>query len=209
MAFALVLLLLLVNPLEFLQAQEIKEVIEKINNFYQEVQSLRGNFLQETHFKNGQRELRSGKLWIKKPGLFRWEYLTPEKFVIISDSRNLYVYYPEENQAYVYPGGKALSSQLALGFMSGRGDIRRDLRLESFRVLENNFWELTFLPAYQDSQIEKIALKINLDNGEVKEIVLFYYSGERVRLALQNLEYNLNLSNKLFEFQPPKRTKIN
>jgi len=209
MAYVLVLLLLLVSPLKGLQAQGIEEVLQRVQNFYAGVQSLRGEFLQETLFPHGQRETRSGKLWMKKPGLFRWEYYSPEKFIIISDSRNLYVYYPEENQAYVYPSGKALSSQLALGFMSGRGDIRKDLRLESFKAHENDFWELNFLPAYQDAQIEKIVMKINLQSGEVREIVLHYFSGERVKILFKNLEYNINITNKLFEFQPPKRTRVN
>lgn len=209
MVFVLVLLLFLVSPLNGLKAQGVDEVIQRVQNFYAEVQTLRGEFIQETFFPHGQKEIRSGKLWIKKPGLFRWEYYTPEKFIIISDSRNLYVYYPEENQAYVYPSGKALSSQLALGFMSGRGDLRKDLKLESFKVHENNLWELNFLPAYQDSQIEKIAMKINLQSGEVREIILHYFSGERVKILFKNLEYNTNIANKLFEFQPPKRTKVN
>ncbi|MFN4132394.1 MAG: LolA family protein [Caldimicrobium sp.] len=211
MVYALALLLLLVNPFPNREsfAQSIEEIISKIQSFYHETTSLRGSFVQETYFSNGRKEERQGKFWMKKPGLFRWEYYTPEKFVIISDGRNIYVYYPEENQAFVYPSGRAISSQLALGFMSGRGDITKDLKLESFRALPNNYWELTFSPAYKDEQLEKVILKTLFPKGEVKEVFLFYFGGEKVKISFNHLEYNLELPMKIFQFNPPKNAKIN
>ncbi len=209
MVFVLALLLVLASPFKGLKAQSVEEVLEKIQHFYSQTQTLRGSFSQETIFPNGNKENRSGKIWMKKPGLFRWEYNTPEKFIIISDSRNIYVYYPEENQAFVYPSGKALSSQLALGFMSGRGNLRKDLKLESFKVLDEGLWQLNFLPAYQDSQVEKISLRVNLANGEVQELLLHYFSGERVRITFKSLEYNLDIPDRVFKFTPPKNVKIN
>jgi outer membrane lipoprotein carrier protein len=209
MVFVLALLLVLASPFKELKAQSVEEVLEKIQHFYSQTQTLRGSFSQETIFPNGNKENRSGKIWMKKPGLFRWEYNTPEKFIIISDSRNIYVYYPEENQAFVYPSGKALSSQLALGFMSGRGNLRKDLKLESFKVLDEGLWQLNFLPAYQDSQVEKVSLRVNLANGEVQELLLHYFSGERVRITFKSLEYNLDIPDRVFKFTPPKNVKIN
>ncbi len=210
MAFVLVLLLVLVSPTkQGLKAQSVDEVIAKIQEFYKMTSSLRGSFVQETHFPNGQKEIRQGRFWMKKPGLFRWEYYTPDKFIVISDGRNIYVYYPEENQAYLYPSGKAISSQLALGFMSGRGDLTKDLKLESFKSSPDHLWELTFLPAYKDEQLEKTVLKVVYPKGEVKEILLFYYGGERVRISFNHLEYNVDLPLRIFQFQLPKNSKIN
>ncbi len=209
MVFVLVLLLLLAGPFNRLCAQNIEEVLDRIQNFYERTETIRASFVQETIFPSGKREIRKGRVWMKKPGLFRWEYLEPEKFIIISDGRNIYVYYPEENQAFVYPSGKAVSSQLALGFMSGRGDIRKDLKLESFKALEKNLWQLNFLSPASESQIEKISLLVELSKGEVKEILLLYFSGEKVKIIFTNLEYNAEFSPKIFKFNPPSRVKIN
>jgi len=209
MVFVLALLLVLASPFNGVKSQTIEEVLNRIQNFYEKTESIRASFVQETDFPSGKREIRKGKVWMKKPGLFRWEYLEPEKFIIISDGRNIYVYYPEENQAFVYPSGKAVSSQLALGFMSGRGDIRKDLKIESFKTLEKNLWQINFFTSHADSQIEKISLLVNLSTGEVKEILLYYLSGEKVKIIFENLEYNAEFSPKIFKFNPPKRVKIN
>ncbi|MFN3406613.1 MAG: LolA family protein [Caldimicrobium sp.] len=210
MVYVLALLLILVNPFKKgVFAQSVEEVISKIQSFYRETESIRGSFTQETIFPYGQREVRRGNFWMKKPGLFRWEYLTPDKFLIISDGRNIYVYYPEEKQVYVYPSGKAISSQLALGFMSGRGDITKDLKLESFKVLSNNLWELSFLPTYKEEQVEKIILHVLYPKGEVKEVLIHYLSGEKVKIIFDKLEYNLELPMRIFQFKPPKNAQIN
>jgi len=209
MVFVLALLLSLLSPFKKALARDVGEILNQIQAFYEKTDSIRGNFIQETEFPNGKVEVRKGRVWMKKPGLFRWEYLSPEKFIIISDGTKLYVYYPEENQAFVYPSGKVFSNQLALGFMSGRGDIRKDLKLESFKPLENNYWLLNFLTQGQDNQIEKISLLVRPQTGEVKEILLYYLSGEKVKITFENLEYNAEFSSKIFKFTPPKNVKIN
>ena len=136
----LVLCWVFVNPLNNIKAQSINEVINKIQYFYDHISSLKAVFVQETLFPDGRREIRKGKVWIKKPGKMRWEYSEPERFLIISNGEKLFVYYPEEKQVFIYPSGKAISSHLALGFMSGRGDIKKDLKLESFKILKKNLW---------------------------------------------------------------------
>jgi len=209
MVFVLVLLsLLLVNPYKG-YPQSINQVLDTIQAFYENTKNIRAEFEQETIHPNGQKEVRTGRVWIKKPGLFRWEYLTPEKFIVISDGTNLYVYYPEEKRVFVYPTGKAISSQLALGFMSGRGDIRKDLRIESYKSLSENLWELNFLPLSQENQVERLTLFVDLSTGEVKRFVVWHKTGEKVLVNFRKLEYNVNMPEKIFNFTPPKDAKIN
>ena len=119
MVFVLVLFWVLANNFSSLNAQNINEVLEKIQYFYENIKNLRADFLQETTFLDGSKEIRTGKVWIKKPGKFRWEYESPEKFLIVSDGVQIFIYYPEEKEVLIYPSGKIISSQLALGFMSG------------------------------------------------------------------------------------------
>ncbi|MCD6490154.1 MAG: outer membrane lipoprotein carrier protein LolA [Thermodesulfobacterium sp.] len=184
------------------------EVLEKIQFFYENIKSLEADFLQETIFLDGSKEIRTGKLWIKKPGKFRWEYGNPEKFLIVSDGVQIFIYYPEEKEVLIYPSGKIISSQLALGFMSGRGNIKKDLKLESFKILNKKEWKISFIPLSKDTYIEKIVLMVNLDTGEVKEFYFINTVGEKIRIVFKNLKYNLDLGNNLFTFIPPKDSKL-
>ena len=208
MGFVLVLFWVLVSSSKPLNAQNVDEVLNKIQHFYENTKSIKADFIQETVFLDKSKEIRTGKVWIKKPGKFRWEYQIPEKFLIISDGFQIFVYYPEEKEVLIYPSGKVISSQLALGFMSGRGNIKKDLKLESFEILNEKEWRISFLPVSKDTYIEKIVLTVNLDTGEVKEFYFINTSGEKVRIIFKNLEYNLDLKNNIFTFIPPKNSKV-
>jgi len=208
MGFVLVLFWVLVSSSKPLNAQTIDEVLNKIQYFYENTKSIKADFIQETVFLDKSKEIRTGKVWIKKPGKFRWEYQIPEKFLIISDGFQIFIYYPKEKEVLIYPSGKVISSQLALGFMSGRGNIKKDLKLESFEILNKKEWKISFLPVSKDTYIEKIVLTVNLDTGEVKEFYFINTSGEKVRIIFKNLEYNLDLKNNIFTFIPPKNSKV-
>jgi len=208
MVFVLVLFWVLANNFSSLNAQNINEVLEKIQYFYENIKNLRADFLQETTFLDGSKEIRTGKVWIKKPGKFRWEYESPEKFLIVSDGVQIFIYYPEEKEVLIYPSGKIISSQLALGFMSGRGNIKKDLKLESFEILNKKEWKISFIPLSKDTYIEKIVLMVNLDTGEVKELYFINTVGEKIRIVFKNLRYNLDLGNNLFTFIPPRNSKL-
>jgi len=208
MGFVLVLFWVLVSSSKPLNAQTIDEVLNKIQYFYENTKSIKADFIQETVFLDKSKEIRTGKVWIKKPGKFRWEYQIPEKFLIISDGFQIFIYYPEEKEVLIYPSGKVISSQLALGFMSGRGNIKKDLKLESFKILNEKEWKISFFPVSKDTYIEKIVLTVNLDTGEVKEFYFINTSGEKVRIIFKNLEYNLDLKNNIFTFIPPKNSKV-
>ncbi len=208
MGFVLVLFWVLVSSSKPLNAQTIDEVLNKIQYFYENTKSIKADFIQETVFLDKSKEIRTGKVWIKKPGKFRWEYQIPEKFLIISDGFQIFVYYPEEKEVLIYPSGKVISSQLALGFMSGRGNIKKDLKLESFKILNEKEWKISFLPVSKDTYIEKIVLTVNLDTGEVKEFYFINTSREKVKIIFKNLKYNLDLKNNIFTFIPPKNSKV-
>lgn len=208
MVFVLVPLLVLASNFNTLKAQSVDEVLEKIQYFYDNIKSIKADFIQETIFLNGSKEIRTGKVLIKKPGKFRWEYQSPEKFLIISDGVRVFIYYPEEKEVLIYPSGKVISSQLALGFMNGRGSIKKDLKLESFEILNKKEWKISFLPLTKDPYIEKIVLTVNLDTGEIKEFYFINTAGEKMRIVFNKLEYNLSLGNNLFTFVPPRDSKI-
>ena len=208
MGFVLVLFWVLVSSSKPLNAQTIDEVLNKIQYFYENTKSIKADFIQETVFLDKSKEIRTGKVWIKKPGKFRWEYQIPEKFLIISDGFQIFIYYPKEKEVLIYPSGKVISSQLALGFMSGRGNIKKDLKLESFEILNEKEWKISFFPVSKDTYIEKIVLTVNLDTGEVKEFYFINTSGEKVKIIFKNLKYNLDLKNNIFTFIPPKNSKL-
>ncbi len=200
MVFVLVLFWVFLSGFSKLKATTINEVLDQIQLFYDQIRTIKAEFVQETWFPSGKVETRTGKMWMKKPGKLRWEYLHPERFVIISDGKHFYFHYPEEKQTFLYPNQEFFSSQLILGFMNGVGNIKKDLKLESFRVLEKGFWEISFsLLTKNHLNLDKITLTVKPSTGEVKQIQLLYTTGERVKINLKKINYNLELKDSIFK----------
>jgi len=92
--------------------------------------------------------------------------------------------------------------------MSGRGNLKKDLKLETYKILDNSTWEISFLPFKKDTYLEKIVLIVNIENGEVKEFYFINTSGEKLKILFKNLKYNLKLKDSLFTFIPPRDVEI-
>ncbi|NPA39637.1 MAG: outer membrane lipoprotein carrier protein LolA [Thermodesulfobacteria bacterium] len=207
MGFVLALLLILGNPFKT-YASKISQILNQIQRFYESINSLEADFIQKTYFFNGKVKVYEGKLWLKKPGKFRWEYLKPERFLIVSSGKFIYIYYPEEKQAFVYKTTRAISSQMVIGFMNGKGNIKKDLKLDSFKVIKRHWWMISFVPAHPDPQIEKIILIADLKTGEVKRFFVINSAGQKVEVTFKNVKYNVKIRDSLFTIHLPKDAEL-
>src|SRR5437764_1303269 len=81
-------------------ADPAREVMEKIQKFYEATKDLHARFEQAVQAGIGGNKKAAGEMWLKKPGRMRWEYGKPEKKLMIADGQTLWVYEPEDEQAF-------------------------------------------------------------------------------------------------------------
>ena len=84
------------------QAAESKLDLEQILD-HMEIRytgkSFTAQFIQESSVKAMEiTDFASGKMFVRYPGKMRWEYEKPERQVMITDGRRLWIYRPAENQ---------------------------------------------------------------------------------------------------------------
>lgn len=91
-----------VTPIESPAAPQFSEEqlasIEKVSTYFEELENLKGTFLQTDPDKTQTR----GKFYVKKPGRFRFDYGPPSLKVIISDGRFLAIQNHDINTEDVY-----------------------------------------------------------------------------------------------------------
>ena len=104
----------------------VAEVIGKVQAFYQRTKDLKGNFKQVfTDTLYNRQRTSYGYLYVKKPGMMRWNYVKPEKKSFIADGKELWVYEPEDKQAFRNPlSTDNLSTGLT--FLLGKGDLGKE-----------------------------------------------------------------------------------
>ena len=207
MGFALVLLLELLNPFNKVFSLTIDQVLNRIQFFYQNIQTINGSFVQKVEAPDNKTKLSKGEFWIQKPKKFKWLYESPEKILFLYDGTKFFIYYIEEKYLAVFSSPKEFSFELPLELLTDSSSFHKNFKLESFKIIEKDYWKLNFVPL-KKSLIEKISVIVNLHTGEIKKMILFHATGERLFLTFQNIFYNKKLPPDLFQLKVPEDIEI-
>jgi outer membrane lipoprotein carrier protein len=193
----------------------IPEVVAKIQKVYENTANLKVRFAQTLVGPMGKRQA-SGILYIKKPGKMRWDYEKPEKKLFVADGTTLWMYEPEDEQAFRQP---LSSSQLPaqVSFLFGRGKLLDEFDVSYFdgagektKPGETGDLVLKLVPKKPTAQYKFLVFIVSSHNFLVKETLLYDQQGGTNELDFSGLETNLKtgVDDSRFSFTPPPGTKI-
>ena len=188
---------------------EKEDFARRIQAFYEGTDNFQAEFEQEVYWRRGQKvRLSRGRVWFKKPGLMRWEYTWPDPLLVVCDGKEVYVYSTQDKQVMVFPGSKALSPKVTLGFMSGKGNLLRDFYLEKLEKLPGGKIALLVRPRTSNPQIERLRLLAEASSGRIQEIWFWDYLGNLTKIRFLKVKVNQKMAEELFRFRPPKGVDI-
>ncbi len=96
----------------------LNEIMDGIENRYAATGFL-ANFSQESTIKAMDiTDTASGNLFVKAPGMMRWEYEKPNRQLIITDGKRLWVYRQDDNQVMVGTSPYFFGNGKGGGFLS-------------------------------------------------------------------------------------------
>ena len=200
----LALLLLLAAPPQ----PEVDSIIEGVQDFYAQAQDLRAQFSQSYYYKvYDRKQLSEGTVYFKKPGKMRWDYQKPSKKVFVSDGELLWVYEPEENQAFKQSLAKA-QLPVALSFMSGQGKLKEAFNAKLLKSPNEQSYLLELIPKAHEGDYKALRLTVNRQSYQVLASTVIDPVGNSNHLTFKNLKTNLGLPNSGFQFVPPKGLRI-
>jgi outer membrane lipoprotein carrier protein len=101
----------------------VDAVVERVQKRYDAANDFRARFTQTLTSKTmGRKTSSAGGVMFKKPGRMRWDYDKPEKAIYVSDGGVLWLYEPEDQQAFKQEL-KASQLPAALAFLTGKGKL--------------------------------------------------------------------------------------
>lgn len=179
--------------------------LDTVRGFFANIDSLQADFHQEVIDSNGQQQqVSDGKVWILRPGRFRWDYLTPYKRQIVADGERLWSYDEDLEQVTVQAMGTVLGATPAM-LLSGGEPIDKVFRLEAQPVAGDTL-HARLTPRADDSNITEIHVYFNKDIlARIKAIDSF---GNHTTFAFTRLVRNAGLDAQHFRFVPPEGTDI-
>jgi outer membrane lipoprotein carrier protein len=188
----------------------VDDVVGRVDDRYAKTQDLQGDFLQETIIEGFETGFQStGKFYLKKPGLLRWDYLEPSKEQIYVDGDTIMMYVPEHQQVVKGTLTQIAASKGPLALLLGVGKLSQQFTVVQPSDAANpskKSADLTLIPKPDGDTaptIKKIELQLYPDTYLIRTITIFETSGNISRVRFNHLQANQGLSANLLKFTLP------
>lgn len=178
---------------------------DALQKFVDTVQTLSASFAQVQKDENGRvLQASSGRVWLSRPGRFRWSYEKPYQQLMVCDGRQLWQYDPDLQQALVRPAGATLQGTPAQ-LLTDRAALAQHFTVQGAGT-EDGAQRLRLLPKGADSDFTSVELW--LKDGVPVRMRFHDPLGGSSEVTFGDVSTNTHLDAGLFTFVPPKGTEV-
>lgn len=179
-------------------APDAHALVRKVQAFYERTRDLTARFEQTyTYTGFGRRQVSSGLLLVKKPGMMRWDYQKPSTKTVAVKGSRLVQYEPAENQAYVDDHFDSSGMSAALAFLLGKGDLEKE-----FLVSTSTTGALLLRPREADPRVESLELVAGAD-GQIAATRVVDGAGNVNEIRFEGVKRNTGVPDSAFDVKLP------
>ncbi|WP_129138309.1 outer membrane lipoprotein chaperone LolA [Modicisalibacter coralii] len=190
---ALLLMMPLAASADEAAAQRLTHLLDPLKtyaaDFDQQILDGSGNRLQEA----------KGRMWLSRPGKFRWEVDAPYRQEVVSDGDQVYLYDPDLDQVTVQPLDKRVTHTPAL-LLSGSSAALTDSYKVS-RTQQGAAETFTLIPKTPDTLFE--SLKLTFRGEQLAGLRMTDSTGQQTAIRFDEVETNPRLEASRFTFEIP------
>jgi outer membrane lipoprotein carrier protein len=140
-----------------------------------------------------------GKLYLQKPGKFRWDYAQPSEQLILADGKQIWFYDKDLQQANVRNMDASLANTPAV-LLSGGGSLSSQFDVTALPPSDGLEW-YQLIPKHSDTDFQLV--RIGFRNGDLASMFLADKLNQVTQLTFTNPKRNAKLGADLFTFVPP------
>lgn len=187
-------------------AEQTTSVEEKLQSYLSELNTLQSKFTQQVFENRRLIQKASGTFLLKRPGMFRWQTQTPTNQLIISNGKTIWIYDEDLEQVTIKQLSNEIQGTPAL-FLSGYNKqitSSYDVSLKQHKHIST--FHLT--PKKTDQNNQYVWIELSYNNRKLSSVSLLDKLGQTTILKFSNSRINQILSDKVFEFTPPKGVDV-
>jgi outer membrane lipoprotein carrier protein len=187
---------------------KLAQILDRMEAQYTD-KSFIAEFAQESTLKAMDiADFAAGKMYVRYPGMMRWEYEKPEKQVIITDAKKLWIYRPADNQVMTGSAPAFFSDGKGASFLSDIKLVRQKFNISLEPPGDKFFYELKLQPLEKTLDVTDIRLSVTKNTFTVVRIITYNSYGDENRIELINHRFNVKLDDQLFSFDIPPGTDV-
>ncbi len=187
------------------QAVKASPGLDSLNYFFDEINSFEAEFGQVildetlTELDRGR-----GKVWVERPGLFRWNYEYPDLQEIVGDGERVWIYDIDLEQVSLRPQDEAIGRSPAV-LLSGSQDLE-----DNFSIIDigtQGPYDWVNLVALDDEN-EFREIRIGFEDNRLRLMELVDHLEQRTRIVFHEMSENIAIPDSVFEFIPPEGVDV-
>jgi outer membrane lipoprotein carrier protein len=181
----------------------LEQILDRVEKHYTN-KSFTAEFAQESTLKAMDiTDFATGKIFVRYPGMMRWEYEKPDKQIIVTDGHKLWIYRPADNQVTTGSAPAFFGDGKGASFLSDIKLIRRKFKISLENSKDEFFYELKLQPLEKTLDVTDIRLSVTKSSFTVVRIITYNSYGDENRIDLLNHQFDVKLDDSLFSFEIP------
>ena len=187
-------------------------IINGLQKYLNNTNDFTASFIQVTKLQSfEEKQISSGEVYIMKPGQMRWEYQKPELQTIVINSRQVWIYTPEDNQVIKTRIEKLGTSVIYKLFLSNEIMINEIFNIAAVKEEENSGKRVFFLelfPKNTEINIYKVIIELSSISYEIKSFVTYDQLDNITTVKFTNIRRNKGIKPSIFDFKIPEGVEI-
>ncbi len=175
------------------------EIVDRLQARYDQLQTLRADF-EQTLRSRGISQTERGFVIMKRPGRMYWEYTDPAVKYFVADGSRSFFYVPAERQVIVSRIDLE-SSGSPLGFLLGRGNIRRDFAVELEPGAPPGTPVVRLTPLQPHPEFTHLVIEADPETWLVQRLTVVEPVGQEVEYRLSGLRQNVQVPDRQFKLR--------
>ncbi len=193
-------------------SDDLEALVGRVDARYAQIKDFQADFVQETHIQGFDTPLRSsGRVYLKKPGRLRWDYLEPSVEHIYVHQDQLAMYVPAHNQVLKGSLTMMVSTKAPLRLLQGVGKLAEHFSVEPTgdgEKGEGGLPLLTLIPkpvsGSPPSSLVKIVSEIQPRTHLIQSLALHENNGNVSTFRFSNFKVNKGLDDAVLILNPPE-----
>ena len=183
-------------------------MLELVQKEYQKSAGVEAEFDQLTQIKSTKSSKKAqGKIWIKHPNKLRWETISPDQNILVSDGKYFWFYTPpfekgERGQVIIKKSAQ-IQTQFLNALLSGSFDFSKNKTAIEIKAVNVFLLKPSVNTA---GDVKTAEVTINEATKKIEKVSLVHLSGNETTINLKQIKLVPKLADSLFQFVPDRNT---
>ncbi|MBL8242396.1 MAG: outer membrane lipoprotein chaperone LolA [Bryobacterales bacterium] len=186
---------------------DLARVLKAVETRYNTVKTLEMDFELTYIAPNKASRTETGRLYLRKPGRMRWEYLKPDGKLYISDGTDYWYYSPLSNRAEKMKLKEATDLQAPMAFLIGKLDFQRDFGKFIVKP-EGALVRITAEPRNLEKAPYREVSFLATPDARIEQLIVRGQDASTMDFRFRNESRNPAQKDSLYKFTPPPGVEV-